>query len=325
MAFLDLGLRVLAFRDASVTSNPQRRSVDENLQMTGMVVGTPAETPLDLAAGELLTVHDGLRTLGADGTTQFALSISPLSPDRYRLAWTGTGTAPAFRVERAFLTPTVSLTLTLNANLTITVTGAGPSYGTVQVGDQVLIPGAATGDGSSPFDPRNVGYWDVIGTTGSSLTLARPADQAATGLTETVSVTTATQFLAFAATPVQVGDQIAIVAGFSTNARRSFVVLAVSSRWVDLQSTVALAPETATPGAGGLFVYAAAKTIVLLETDQLLGVYVNGAATESLTVDVLTDQAGTRLGLFVVTGPVWQLKVKNKASTRLSGLAVTFP
>lgn len=325
MAILDLGLRVLSYRDPTQTSNPQRRSVDENVALRGIVVGTPAQYPLELAAGELRTVFDGTRTIGADATTQLALTISPLAPDRYRLTWTGTGANPALRVERALGASGQTLTLTLNPNLTVTITGAGPTYTAVSVGDQVLIPGVATGDPAGPFDARNVGYWDVIGATVSSLTLARPAGAATTGVTETVAVTTINQIIAMSPDRVQVHDQLAIAGGFSVNARRTYPVLAVSPRWVDVQSSVALAPETAILGANGLSVYAAARRITVLEIDQLLGVYLNGDAAETQQVEPIPTEDGSRLGLMVLTGPVWALSVKNKSSTHAAGWIAVFP
>lgn len=321
MPFLNCILRVQSFDDPAASSAPVLRTVDRNVQVQGGVVQTPVAVPLSLAPGETVTVFDGSRTIGADGTTELAISISPLSPDRYRLTWTGNGTNPGFKVERGFNANGSSLTLTLNANLTVTVTGTGPTYTAAQVGDQVLIPGVATGDTGNPFDARNAGYWTVIGRSNTSLTLARAAGWSG-GVTETVAVTSNNQFIVFGSDRAQAGDQLELLAGFSTNALRVYPLLAVSPRWVDIQSTVPLAPETAVPGTNGLAVYAAAKRAIYVEVDQLASVRLNGASVDTDMVEPVFDTTlGERKGMSFKTGPAWKMVVVNRSSVRLSGLA----
>jgi hypothetical protein len=323
MSTLNLALRLLAFDDAVLSSNPQKRTVDRNYLLEGLSTGRPLSYPLTLAPGAVATVFDGARTLSADGTTQLQLVLSPLSPSRYRLKWTGSGTNPAFKTERAFAASGFTLTLTLNADQTLVVSGAGPAYGTVQVGDQVLIPGVATGDVAGPFDPLNVGYWSAIGVSGSSMTLARTGGWSG-GLGGAVAITSNDQIVVFAPDRVQVGDTLEILGAFSTASRRTFPVVAVSPRWVDILSTVPVAGEVVTLGSpANLAAYAAARQMVVLEADQLLGVAVNGVS--GLKLDPMTWSDGSRLGLLILTGPVWKLEVTNLTTQDATGLAIAFP
>lgn len=319
MSFLNLGLHILTADDAVGSSNPRLVTLDRNLQGFGVSVGKTKTIPLDppLAPGASLTAFDGTRTIGWDSTTQLALSLSSLGPDRYRLTWTTVGTNPAFRPERAFAASGFSLTLTLNANLTVTVTGAGPAYTNAQAGDAVTIPGVATGDPAGPFDARNVGAWTVIGVTSTSLTLARAAGWTG-GITETVAVTSNDQLLVFGQGGAQAGDQLEIAAGFAPNSRRAYRVLAVTPRWVDLQSLVAVAAETAVPGANGLTVYSSARRIIMIEVDQMVSVQLNAAT--AVVVEPMTLPDGTRLGIFFKTGPVWRCVVTSLSATEVGGL-----
>lgn len=319
MSFLNLSVHLLTADDAITASNPRLVTLDRQTQGFGVPVGKTLEVPLDppLAPGAALTAFDGTRTVGFDGTTQLALSLSPLGPDRYRLAWTGTGANPAFRPERALAASGFAVTLTLNANLTLTVTGAGPTYAAVQAGDAVVIPGAATGDPAGPFDARNVGAWTAIAVSSTSLTLARAGGWTG-GVSQVVAVTSNDQILTFGQAGAQAGDQLEIVAGFAPNSRRVYKVVAVTPRWVDLQSLVAVAAETAIAGANGLAVYSAARRLLYVEVDQRVSVQLNAAAAVTVEPMVLPD--GTRLGIFFKTGPVWRCVVTNLAATEAGGV-----
>lgn len=326
LSFVNITLRITGADDDAPSSNPLLRNVDRTIDAPGLALGGPQVVRLDppLPAGGTLTAWDGSRATGVDGTTQLALATSPLAPSRYRLSWTAVGTNPAFRTERALGASGHALTLTLNANLTVTVTGVGPTYTNVQVGDQVVIPGAATGDTSSPFSPSNVGYWTALASTSTSVTLVRAAGWTG-GASEVVSVTTADQVIAMSPDRVQAGDQVSILGGFSTNARRQYQVVAVTPRWIDVLSTVALAHETAVMGSNGFAAYAAAKRLVYAELDQLCAVQLNGDAGTLNQVDVLSLPSGKRLGLFLKSGPAWKCVIVNQATVPLGGVVIAWP
>ena len=314
MTTLNLTAHVLAFEDALANNNPQLRPVDWRRALTGVQVDAAWPEVVHLAPFEEAAVFSGARALTADGTTQYALTLSPLASDRYRLAWTGTGAAPGFRTARALALATGNVTLTLNANLTVTVTSSlGSVFGAVQVGDTLHIPGVTTGD-SALFDPMNEGDWTVLAASAASLTVARAPDAVFSGATETKAVAANTQVQAYSAAGVQVGDTLDVTAGFAPSARRSYVVAAVTARHVEFTSGAPLAAETVVPGAAAVALYGAAKTFVYVETNQEVAVKLNGATDESCRVEPIIAGDPNRPGLFWKTGTTYSLSVRNRSA-----------
>jgi hypothetical protein len=322
VSYLTIALRLLAFEDDAPSNAPRRKTCDEDRYHEALVSGRTVAQPVALAIGETKTFFDASRSTGIDDTTQLALSLSPLSPDRYRLKWTTVGTNPAFRVERAFGASGNALTFTVNSNATVTVTGAGPTYTNVTVGDTVLIPGLTTGEASAgPFNFLNVGYWTVLGRTSSSLTLARPSGE---GFSATAEVVTpgADQFLVFASAGVQVGDTLELSAVFAASALRPYTILAVAPKWVDLQTSTPIAAETAIPTAAGVAVYSEVRTWTYVDTDQRVAVRYNGETTSTNDVEPIEAATKGKTGFSLKRGRAWKCVVVNKA-TAIANVAVT--
>lgn len=315
MSLLTLSTHVLAYDDQVSSSNPQLRVVDWSRAMRGLVTETPRSEIVKLAPGEEAVWFDGTRTTGFDGTTELSLSLSPLAADRYRIEWTGAGTLPAFRVDRSFDASSATLTLTVNANSTVTVTGVGPTYSDVQVGDTVLIPGPTTGDPASPFSTENEGYWTALASTPTSMVLARPSGVSFSGVSEVVAVASMNEILAFSSDRVQEGDKLEILAGFVTSARRSYRVLSAAPRWLDIQSTLPLADETAVPGVGGLEVYSGAKAWYYAEADQEVAVKLNGDTGENNRIEPFEAGDPDKVGWAFKKGTVWRLALLNRSQS----------
>ena len=315
-ATLSLYSLTLAVGDPTSNSNPSLRAVDWKRQMVGIPVKNPSTRPYEIAPGETLTLFDGTRAVTLDGTSAFSLALSNLAPDRYRIAFTG-GTDPTFRTDRALDLSTIALTLAVLANGSLTMTAAGSSspFAAVQVGDEVFIPGILTGDVASPFNPINEGQWTVIGASAQTLTLTRPAGQNFSGYGETVTPTSAAQLLGYSAVGVQVGDSLQVSAGFGALAQKSYTVLGVTSKWIEVQSTTPLAAETgATPGAAGMAFYSNSKRYLRVEFDQEVVVRVNGDAGNSQRVMPWAPGDPQTVGEFVRAGPVWSLAVYNPSA-----------
>jgi hypothetical protein len=321
MSFLNLALRLLTYDDDVATALPVLKTADRTIEFANLPAGVAETQRKDVAAGTETILWDATRPLGVDGTTELDLSLSPLSPDRYRLAWSGSGTAPVFRVERNFGAATNTLTLSPAANATVVVTGAGPTYAAVSVGDVVLIPGLATGDPAGSFDPANVGYWAVIGRGVNSLTLARPAGESFSAVGEVV-VVDVNEFIVFAPDGVQAGDALRISAAFSFAA--TLRVLAVAPNWVDLQSTAPLAAETAIPTTTGLVIYSDAKQYIFLDATQSVEVKVN-QQTAGAPVDPVDAASTGGRGLYVRTGATWKLSVANSGAVTATVRVVSVP
>lgn len=306
----------LAYDDLETNSNPQRRFFDWRRDVTGVPVESPQSQRITVDPFTEVTIFNGSRTLGADGLTEFALTVSPLAPTRYRLTWTGIGAAPAFRVDRALALGGGTVTLTLQPNTTVAVVSSlGAVFGAVVVGDTVLVPGTSTGD-AALFNPLNEGTWTVLAASATTLTLARAAGAVFSGATETVSLTANTQVQAYSAAGVQAGDTLDVVAGFSLAARSTYDIVTATARYIEFFSSLPLPAETVVPGATALAVYTAAKRYVYVEANQEVAVKLNGATDERVRVEPMLPGDPNGVGWFEKWGPTFSLVVRNRSTTR---------
>lgn len=316
MSALTRTLVALAYDDTGSTSNPTQIRVNRTKSVMNIAVENAGTVPVPLGPGASATVIDGTRALSLDGTTAFSIALSPLDPIRYRVTWTG-GTNPVLRTDRALVTATIPLTLAVLGNLTMTVTaGSGTPFSAVQVGDQVLVPGVSTGDPTSPFNPLNEGLWYVLTSTSTILTLTRAAGTVFSGASEVVTPADNTFFLVFSSTGVQVGDTLDVSAGFASSAWHSYEVLAVSAKWIEIQSTLPLGAQTGVlPGTAGFVVYTSAKRWILIEADQEVVVRLNGDSGNSNRLSPWLAGDEDLAGTFEKCGTVWKLVVVNMSNS----------
>lgn len=311
MSTANLEVSILAYDDQPESRNPRLKRIDWRPQFFQLQVELPQQTPYSVPPGQTVTVFDASRTLLSDGTTQYSLAGSTLGGGRYRLAWTGTGTAPAFRVDRALNLAPGTISLVANANSTVTVTHTGGAvFGSVVSGDTVFVRGASTGD-AVKFNTLNEGYWTVLSAAASTLILGRPTGSVYQAATEDVVLDDDQQFIAYAPSGVEVGDTIDIVSGFAAASRRAYQVLAVTARWVEFVSTIPLAEETVTAGTG-IVAYAAPMQFVYVETDQELGVRINDAATDYARVEPL--RPGKSSGIYMQSGTIFKVVLHSRST-----------
>jgi hypothetical protein len=285
-------------------------------------VTTPGSQVYAVLPGEEVIAFNGTRSLTADGTTQYSLQTSMVSNSRYRLLHVG-GTAPGFRTARAVSVSGGNIVIALNSNQTVTVTSSlGAVFGSVLVGDQVHIPGAMSGD-AAVFDGLNEGNWFVLSATASQLVLRRASGTVFSGSSETVVVSSNTQFQVFGISGVQVGDQVDIVAGFASTARHNYPVVAVTANYIEFDSSIPLAPEIATPGATGVVAYSMAKRYLLIESDQEIAVKLNGETSETTVVQPWLPGQETQMGQLIKTGICYQCAIKNRSSSTATVFVAT--
>ncbi len=314
---LTLAMKVVAYCDSARTSNPMKTGINWGTSMANLPFENAGSTPYELAPGEVRTIIDGARTLTADDNTAYALALSPLSPDRYRLTYEpGESQVPGFRVDRLVDASTFGITVTVNANLSVTISSdAGTPFSAIQGGDVVFIPGVMTGDTQAIFDPLNQGNWTVLTPGSASITVARPAGAPFSGITETVTSGDNTMLQAWSAAGVQVGDTLAISAGLPVPSQGSYEILAVGSNWVEFQSLLPLGPQTGIiPGIAGLSVYTSAKRFLFIETDQEIVVQLNGGTDSTNVVSPILPGNCRFQGPFLKFGPVWKLVLINRSS-----------
>lgn len=315
MPRLNLFNHILAFGDTdSATNNPQMRYVDWRQSATGVSVEVPYSREYVIEPAGSITIFDGSRTLGIDGTTEFQLTL--IESGVYRLTTTG-GTAPAFRTARTILTATDDIVVEVNNNATVSFTldsDLGHTFSNAQVGDTIFIPDTTTGDSASPFNVLNVGFWKIIGKSSNNLTLycVRRQGETFEAVSETVTVAANSEFTVFSSGPVQVGDSLQISLGFSQVTWGTYQISEVTSGWVEFTSGKALPlEEDIIPTAAGLKIYGDARNFVYLEVDQEATVTLNGSVDVPVSPRLAGDE--TRRGMFMLWSTVWSLEVENKS------------
>lgn len=311
MSLLNVIFQVVGYEDAAASQNPQQRNPDWRRQLLAIPASNPQAPWYDILPMQEVSIFDGARSLTYDGTTEFDLTLSPVASDRYRLAWTGTGTAPGFRTARVVPVAGGSIIIAVQSNQSVLVTHSdGAVFGAVVAGDTVLIPGGITGD-ADLFDPLNAGFWEVVGATSTQLTLARTAGEVFSGSSETVVVASDSEFQVFSSSGVQVDDTLDIVSGFAPAARAAFEVVSVAAGYVEFLSSSPLAEQEAiVPGASSLAVYGSSKRLVCVESNQEVALMYNGSTDEGNRISPLSGGVGFDLK----TGIVYSLSIKNRST-----------
>lgn len=323
MSTLTITTGVLAYEDQNASSNPSKRLIDWATSVQNVPCDDPLSKKCSIDPLSQEVLFDGQRIVSIDGTTEFSLGLSLIDPSRYRITWTG-GTAPGFRTNRNLDLSGVTVTLTVNSNATVTASvTAGTPFSAVQEGDVVFIPGVDTGDSTSPFNALNVGYWTVLARANTEITMSRVSGEVFSGYTEAVPVTAAAQFQAFSTAGVQIGDFVAISAGFALGARRSYAVKAVNPSWIEIVSTAPLGPQIdVVPGATGLVFYTNAKRFLRIFADQECVVRLNGATDDSQKLEPWVSGDSEKVATYEKVGPCWRLVLVNLAPVKLNAVVL---
>lgn len=312
-AALTLASKALAFGDAnSASNNPLRRHFDWT-RTVSMSVRNPKAVQEIIEAGQSYTFFSGVRSTSVAADTAFSVTPSALVPGRYRFTHAG-GTSPALRANRALTLAGADVTVGVDANGTATWTLTnGGSWAGLTAGDTVYVPGPAHGDGATPFNPLNTGFWVVLAVASSTVAqLVRPSGTLFEAAAETVSVTVNAQVQAFGAIGVQVGDKVDISAAFAPGTQGTYTVETVTAEFFEVVSGRPLATETRAPGTAGLVFYSNAKRFLRIESDQEVAVRLNGDGSDSVRVSPLQAGDSEQVGWFEKVGPVWALTVVNK-------------
>lgn len=325
-AKLTIANKFMAFMDAEATSQPQLKAFDWALSIKAATVNDPKMYAGSIPAGSSQIIFDGQRSTSIDGTTAFTSSLSTLDAGtRYRFTWTG-GTSPGLRTDRGLTLSGQNLTVVLNADSTVNFQLGGGTFGTTAVGDTIYIPGAATGDGApTPISATNTGFWVVLAVLGATnIQCARLPGESFTASGETVALTANTQFQAFSAAGVQVGDSVRISAGFAQASRRTYTVDRVTSTWFEVRSTVPIAAESGKlPGAAGMVFYTDAKRLVHVEVDQEALARFDADVGDSGTMSPVQPGDKTQPGWRTAMGSVYKLVVVNQSGVTLNFICLT--
>lgn len=322
---LNVVTKILAVSDPCNTqSNPRLRAVDWTREISGVEVENAKTEPIRLEAGETLTVFDESHSTSIDGTTEFDVSLMSIGEgSRYRIAHSA-GTAPAFRVDRSIAAAGIPLTLIAQANGSLRMSAGAAVFTAVQVGDDVFIPSTVTGDTATNFSILNAGLWSVLGKTDNTdITLVRPDGTDFEGVSEIVTPASNSDLQIFSASGVQVGDRVAITAGFNVNTQRTFDVLAVTPSHFEISSSKPLVEEAGViPGAAGMAFYGDACRFIYLESTQLVAVRVNGVTDNRDQMEPTDVSDSNQPGQFMKRGPTWSLALVNLSSVETTVVVI---
>jgi hypothetical protein len=323
MAYLNITSRALAYEDPNASNNPQLRPFDWTRQLLGVPVDNPGSFPYTIQPLTTQAVFNGTRTLTYDGTTQFALSAVVNQVGRYRLAYTGTGTAPGFRTARTVASTGGTITVTPQITSSVVFTSSlGAVFGSVTAGDIVYIPGVSTGD-SSVFDPMNEGYWSVLLATSTAITAVRMPGTVFSVKGQTVSITNNSQFQAFSSSGVQVDDVVVLNTSFPISVLNSYEIVSVTAGNVEFLSGQIL-PSIATivPGVSSVVVYSDAKNYLGIESNQNIGLFINGSVTQIPIIPLLPGDPD-KIGFLQMLGTtIYSLSIINN-STQLATVRIS--
>lgn len=327
-ATLNILVKLLAFSDTQVNSNPRLRAVDWDREASGIAVSDPVTTGHEIAVGSSKVIFNGVRSTTLDGTSAFSLALLNIdTASSYRATWTG-GTNPSLRTGRALTLNSCVVTFSVQANnvVNLSVPAMTPSdFTPVVVGDYIFVPGTTTGDAANVFNEMNVGYWQVIAKTDNqNLVITRPFGTAFEGVTETQTLTSNAQMVAYGSAGVQIGDTMVLSSGFATASLKSFVITAVTDKFVEFTSTLPLPNQTGIlPTATGMVFYTDNKRIVYIEADQEAVVQINGDTGEFQKLSPIEPGNPLKPAIFLKSGSVFSLTVVNKSTSTLNVLVVS--
>jgi hypothetical protein len=314
---LNLTVKIVAYADPQVSSQPRLKFVDWLRDMASVPVIDPKSEGHQLQAGETKTIFDGTRATTLNGTTAFDVTLSPLDPSRYRFTYSA-GTDPTLRAARNLTPSGIELTFAVNANATVTLSSASPVFSGVLAGDSVFIPNTTTGDSANVISVINSGYWQVLQVSSTSLiTLIRFAGADFEAENQVVTPASNTQLRAYGPTGVQIGDSVDLSAGFSTATLQTFEVVAVTDKFFEIISTTPLPAEAGIlPTASGMVFYTDTKSFLYIESTQEIAVRTNGETGSSQRVQPVEPNESSRVGTYMKRGPTWSLVLVNRSTSQ---------
>lgn len=305
MAHANLEYRVLFYEDSS-TTDPKVRDTDIDRSQTGLMISRPKADSVDLEPGESETILATTRALTQDTSTQYALGRAQAALDVVRLTYTGTGTLPGFRTQRALATDgttTVSFSRIAPNTVRITATAGTPITTTaVQIGDFIKFE-RTTDTFTSAFNAANAGKVWQIQNVGSGFIDFLDNGQASLDQAVVLGASFAQQFLVMTAGPVRIGDTVTLGAGLNLGNQGSFLISDVSPGYLEFTNAYEV-DQTFTQSAN-VNVYDRLTALVLMRAFGPFSVQVNDQVTAA-PVTVIGQEA-----LYLASLAAYKIVVSN--------------
>jgi hypothetical protein len=237
MPFLNLNYGLVIFEDRT-DRNPQIKLPDITKAVQGVVVTNDKSERFQLGPGESQTILVTSRTIGLDSTTQLTVDRYLAAGDNVRLRWTGTGSNPAFRTNRAIggdATTVVTATrVTPYVVRFAQVAGTAWSLGSVQSGDTLKIE-KTTDAFTSPFSGTNQGKTFTVQAKGSNY--VDVIDNGLAALDTAILLGASFEFAirVFSAGSVKVGDTVTLSGtGINPSNQGKFEIVDLSYDYVEI-------------------------------------------------------------------------------------------
>lgn len=301
MSKLNLFLAITAYEDENPTNNPSRNIFKWVNDLQGVSIEEPSASTVKLAPGQTLSLFSGEVALSDDGTTTYDLSLKTGTASTYTLKH-NSGTAPAFRILRSLAQDATSeITVTKNATLATFTSSGGTllNLTSLVVGDEVRI--------GSQFNVANQGKFKVLSKTSTSFTVEN-ASVAVEGPI-TLGATFEDQVRAYSSSGVQIGDKVAIDAGFSPVSQGTYEITDVQDNKVEFYSLNTLPTESAI--SENLRVFNQSKKFIYVESDKKVSISING--TNSNTIEPVSLGIKLKSGSFMQNTTMSSAEITNNS------------
>jgi len=246
------------YEDTENSRNPLIRLPDITKSIQGVPINNDRSDRVTLYTNDVKDIATTSRTLFADSTTQLSFE-KPISQEgKMRIKWTGTGTNPVFRTNRAIggsATTTVSIAeLTPYVKRITVLSGTAWSTAAVQVNDIIRFE-RNTDTFTSPFATGNSGTTYLVQAKGSNyIDFVDNGQAIAEG-----SVLLGTDFeqavRVMSPGPTKLGDIITLSgSGLHPSNAGKFEIVDVSTNYIEVINTLGVT-ETIILGTNSLVIY----------------------------------------------------------------------
>lgn len=307
MSKMNLLLHINMYQDENPTNNPLMNNVRWERSAQGISISEPTSKSLVLAAGQSLSLFDGIQTISADNTTKWDITLKSGTSNTYKISY-ASGTLPVFRTLRSVTyDATTEVTITKNAKLLIFESTAGTIFDLINdgviVGDEVRI-----GDG---FNVTNQGKFSILALTATSFTIENESGEAEGPIV--LGADFADDIRIYSANGVQVGSKIDIIDGFSSVSFGAYEITDVADDFIEFFSNDSLPSELDVSNNPDAFlIYQDAKQFIYIESDQKLDIKINGS-TVTNQLNILSAGTARKPGMFMNSGSLKSVEIVNKS------------
>lgn len=311
MSKFSFSIYLNAYSDRSSSNAPSLNNFKWARDISGLIVDNPTNLAAVLAPGETRSLFSGTRTLAQNGTTQYSISVKPLSSNTYILANVG-GQAPNFRTPRSTgADATTQVTAVVNGPIVTFTSTGGTAFNLagVVVGDYATI--------GNNFNFLNQGTFRIIAVSSTSFTVENLVAVSEGPIT--LGSGFATQVAIYSAAGVQIGDILAISGGFSQASWGNYEVTAVYANSLEF-SSVNVLPEEGPITTQAIAIYSDSKSLIYIESDSLVSVIVNGIVVGNVEPFIVSNAAQPSLPPAVLPGPFLLKSTVHSLSVTNNGL-----